>query len=285
MQTKNIALGTGRAPIVPDFCKIDQEDINLGAHYSINKPKYQQKKSITIVGSGQSSAEIFYDLLQDIDVYGYELNWVTMANRIFAMDLGKLSLEMTSPDYTDYFFSLSESTRNQVISRQDHLYKGINLKLINDIYDLLYIKAKKSPINVNMLINVRLNDVEKKNDQTLSLQLNHLDLNKEFKMDTQALILALGYEYKTPEFIHSISEKINRDDTEGRYQIARNYSIDDDETIFVQNVGLYSHGISVPDLGMGCYRNSIIINQILGEEYYQVEKKIAFQDFLPKALQ
>ena len=63
------------------------------------------------------------------------------------------------------------------------------------------------------------------------------------------------------------------------------YSIDDDETIFVQNVGLYSHGISVPDLGMGCYRNSIIINQILGEEYYQVEKKIAFQDFLPKALQ
>lgn len=34
-----------------------------------------------------------------------------------------------------------------------------------------------------------------------------------------------------------------------------------------------------PDLGMGPYRNSWIIAQILGREHYPIEKTIAFQDF------
>ena len=64
------------------------------------------------------------------------------------------------------------------------------------------------------------------------------------------------------------------------YDVRRNYTIDhSEEEIFVQNAELHTHGISTPDLGMGAYRNSQIINQISGREVYLVEKKIAFQSF------
>lgn len=47
------------------------------------KAELQAKKSITIVGSGQSAAEIYHELLSGIDVHGYRLDWVTRSPRFF----------------------------------------------------------------------------------------------------------------------------------------------------------------------------------------------------------
>ena len=49
--------------------------------------------------------------------------------------------------------------------------------------------------------------------------------------------------------------------------------------IFVQNAELHTHGFVTPDLGMAAYRNSCIIREMLGWEYYPVERRIAFQEF------
>lgn len=49
--------------------------------------------------------------------------------------------------------------------------------------------------------------------------------------------------------------------------------------MFLQNAGVHTHSITSPDLGMGAYRNSYIIRELLGTEYYPVEKTIAFQEF------
>lgn len=280
VKTKHLVLGTGTSPYVPDFCKEYQSDIHLSANYLQHKKEYQKKKSITIVGSGQSSAEIYYDLLSDIDQYGYELNWLTKAPRFFAMDLGKLSLEMTSPDYTNHFFSLTDNRRQHLIDTQNVLYKGINLSLVDDIYDLLYLKSRQSNIKTCIMPCSRLDNVNK-HDGKFDLEFFHKDLQESFQIQTDALILALGYSYQVPDFLEPIKNQVNWDSKQ-RLKVSTDYSINDEHNIFVQNVGLYSHGISVPDLGMGCYRNSIIINHILGKEHYFVENRIAFQDFTPK---
>ncbi len=49
--------------------------------------------------------------------------------------------------------------------------------------------------------------------------------------------------------------------------------------MFLQNAGVHAHSVTSPDLGMGPYRNSCIIRELLGCEYYPVEKTIAFQEF------
>ena len=47
----------------------------------------------------------------------------------------------------------------------------------------------------------------------------------------------------------------------------------------MQNAELHTHGFVAPDLGMGAYRNSCILRDMLGREAYPVEKAIAFQEF------
>ncbi|ABO12989.2 lysine N(6)-hydroxylase/L-ornithine N(5)-oxygenase family protein [Acinetobacter baumannii] len=277
--TKNLVLGTGTTPITPKFCQGYPEQIQSSADYLRHKKDYLTKKSITIVGGGQSGAEIYYDLLSEIDQHGYQLNWLTKAPHFFSMDLGKLTLEYTSPDYTSHFYSLDEDKRDQVIGSQNALYKGIELSFVNRIYDLLYQKSLHQPIPTRMMPNCALDAVEQQSNH-LNLTFKNSDINKRFKLESEVLILALGYEYKIPECLTPIRTLINWD-SKGRIALNWNYSINDDNTIFAQNIGIYSHGFTVPDLGMGCYRNAIIINTILGREVYPVEKRIAYQEFAP----
>ncbi|WP_010181227.1 lysine N(6)-hydroxylase/L-ornithine N(5)-oxygenase family protein [Aquimarina agarilytica] len=279
-KTKKIVLGTGTQPYIPECCKNLKKTAVHSSSYLKNKEQLQQKKSITIVGSGQSAAEIFYDLLQEIDVYGYELNWITRSSRFFPMEYAKLTLEMTSPEYVDYFYNLPAKKRDQLNKNQKNLYKGINEDLIGEIFDLMYAKRLISDVKINLRTNSELRKVDY--DPALEsfyLELHQTEQDKYYQYKTEGLVLATGYAYQQPHCISSIIDRIKWDD-QGRYDVNRNYSIDvEGNEIFVQNAELHTHGFITPDLGMACYRNSYIIKEITGKDHYAIEKRIAFQQF------
>lgn len=139
-KAKKLVLGTGTQPYTPACCKKLKDIAVHSSQYLPNKEQLQNKKRITVLGSGQSAAEIFFDLLQEIDTKGYELNWITRSPRFFPLEYAKLTLEMTSPEYVDYFYNLPASKRDALIKNQKHLYKGINQDLIGAIHDTLYAK-------------------------------------------------------------------------------------------------------------------------------------------------
>ena len=47
----------------------------------------------------------------------------------------------------------------------------------------------------------------------------------------------------------------------------------------MQNAEEHTHGFVAPDLGMGAYRNSVILAALTGREIYPVEKRVAVQSF------
>ncbi|PHM37951.1 L-lysine 6-monooxygenase involved in desferrioxamine biosynthesis [Xenorhabdus mauleonii] len=280
---KKLVLGTGPSSYVPKCCRPFAKEMVSSGNYLKNKAALQQKKTITVLGSGQSAAEIFYDLLQDIDIYDYQLNWVTRSPRFFPLEYTKLTLEMTSPEYVDYFYGLSENKRDSLSRTQQSLYKGINSSLINDIFDLMYTKRLNGDLKVGLYTNSELRQVRHTERglgtaEKLTLDLFHQEQETEFSLTTEAVVLATGYQYQTPDFIEDIRDLI-RWDNQGRYDVQRNYSIDHKNEIFVQNVELHTHGFVTPDLGMASYRNSRLIKEITGIEHYSIEKSIAFQQF------
>jgi len=280
VRARKLVLGTGTVPHVPVCCQDAMGKAIHSASYLHHKKRLQSKKSITVIGSGQSAAEIYYDLLQEIDVHGYALHWITRSPRFFPLEYSKLTLEMTSPEYVDYFFDLQPDTRDRLLKSQQHLYKGINKDLIGAIYDLLYIKRISSPIDVSLRTNSELKKVITTDaDDGFTLDLHQTEQNKPYTHYTEGLVLATGYTYRLPDFLQGISDRI-ASDNKGRLDVQRNYTIDRNHTdIFVQNAELHTHGFVTPDLGMGCYRNSYIIKEMTGHEYYPIEKRIAFQQF------
>lgn len=277
---KKLVLGTGTVPYVPACCNHLMGKAIHSASYLNHKKKLQARRSITILGSGQSAAEIFHDLLQEIDIYGYELNWITRSQRFFPLEYSKLTLEMTSPDYVDYFHGLPAERRDRLVKEQQNLYKGINNDLIGDIYDLLYTKRLTHDIKVGLRTNSELTKAcfEEATD-SFELEVCQHEINKNYKHSTQGLVLATGYTYRTPTFVEGIRDRIKWD-TKGRYDVNRDYSIDKNSNeIFVQNAELHTHGFVTPDLGMACYRNSHIIRSLTGKDHYPIEQRIAFQQF------
>ena len=187
---------------------------------------------------------------------------------------------MTSPDYVDYFHGLDEPTRYRLEIAQKGLFKGINADLVNDIYDLLYRKSLAGPVASTLLTNTEL--IAAGYDEragTYTLGLHQAEQDRDFELSTEGLVLATGYHYRVPDFLEPIRDRI-RWDGHGRYDVARNYTIDHaGREIFLQNAGTHTHSITSPDLGMGPYRNSWIIRELLGREHYPIEKAIAFQRF------
>ncbi|MEU2423161.1 lysine N(6)-hydroxylase/L-ornithine N(5)-oxygenase family protein [Streptomyces sp. NPDC007851] len=277
-RARRLVLGTGTPPHLPAACEGLGGDFVHNSRYLGHREALQAKESITLVGSGQSAAEIYLDLLSEIDVHGYRLNWVTRSPRFFPLEYTKLTLEMTSPEYVDYFHALPEDTRYRLTAEQKGLFKGIDGDLINEIFDLLYQKSLGGPVPTRLLTNSALTGAAHDNG-TYTLKLRQEEQGKDYEIETQGLVLATGYRYAEPGFLGPVRDRL-RYDTHGNFDVARNYTIDvTGRDVFLQNAGVHTHSITSPDLGMGPYRNAYIIRELLGSEYYPVEKTIAFQEF------
>lgn len=277
-RARHLVLGTGTPAYLPEAVQGLGGDYIHNSRYMQHKQELQAKESITLVGSGQSAAEIYYDLLSEIDVHGYRLNWVTRSPRFFPLEYTKLTLEMTSPEYIDYFHALPEPTRYRLQTEQKGLFKGIDGELIDAIFDLLYQKNLGGPVPTRLLTNSSLHTAAHENG-TYTLGLRQEEQGKDYELRSEGLILATGYKYAEPEFLKPVQGRL-RYDTRGNFDVARNYAIDTTgRGVFLQNAGVHTHSITSPDLGMGAYRNAYIIRELLGTEYYPVEKTIAFQEF------
>ena len=274
---KNLVVGVGTKPIIPDFCPKSPNIMHSGKYLSY-KDKLLNCSNILIIGSGQSAAEVFYDLLLASEHYAYKLTWCTRSPRFFPLEYTKLTLELTSPDYIDYFYSLPEAKRVALVKTQSSLYKGINSSLINDIYDLLYDKKQAGKAaKVELRTNMQATEINVL-PETINVDFLQTELNQTCTIPAEFVILGTGYQNYFPSCLTPIKDSLNLD-ANNMIKLHRNYSADNNNSVFMQNLGLHTHGLTAPDLGMSCYRNSVILNAILGYEPYKIETKIAFQDF------
>ena len=289
IRARKLVLGIGTAPRIPAVA--DSGPYVHSADYLPNKARLQRLDSITIVGSGQSAAEIYRDLLDDIDRHGYHLSWITRSPRFFPMEYTKLTLEMTSPEYIRYHHGLPVGTRDRLGREQRTLYKGISGDLVDAIYDTLYARSLAGPVPTTLLTGAELAGVIwDEREQRFTLALHHADQDRSFTATTQGLVLATGYTPRVPSFLNPVRDRI-RWDEQGRFDVAVDYSVDvTGSEVFVQNAEEHTHSLTAPDLGMGAYRNSVIIKGLTGREVYRIEDRIAFQQFgaptadLPRAL-
>ncbi|WP_430612793.1 lysine N(6)-hydroxylase/L-ornithine N(5)-oxygenase family protein [Flavobacterium sp. JP2137] len=279
---KRLVLGTGTVPNILECVEnCSREQVFHSSQYTYRRPYLKPQSVISIVGSGQSAAEIFQDLLLTAKEKGYRLNWISQAERFFPMENSKFTFEHTSPDYLHFFYALSEKKRNELLGRQDALYKGINQAFIDAIYDQLYQMElySDSPLPICILPATQLEAIEAEGEGGFKLALYHLLQERNYELKSDYVILATGYKHQESALLTNINNRLRRQES-GKLVVDAHYAIDvNGKEVYVLNAELESHGILTADLSMGPYRNAIILNDILQEEHFKLEKKITFQHF------
>lgn len=278
----NIVLGVGTRPHVPEpLSGHPENDVFHSSQYLSRRDRCLDADSITVIGSGQSSAEIFLDLLQKQKSSDYRVDWLTRSDGFYPVDPSKMTREMRTPDYIEYFYDLPTDVSENRVGQQDLLYKGISPATNAAIYDTLYRRSVDDEPNTGMLSKTDVQGIEQSADDRYRLDCYQWEEEKRFWTESEVIVLATGYRRPTPSFLSPITDDIEfiEEDT---FKIAEDFALetnDFDGDIFIHNGGMHAHGFNTADLSVGAYQSATIINSILGREEYSVHQGSRFQSF------
>ncbi|WP_224337830.1 lysine N(6)-hydroxylase/L-ornithine N(5)-oxygenase family protein [Haloprofundus halobius] len=277
----DVVLGVGSRPHVPEHLQSQHtDDVFHTSRYRSRRERCLNADSITVVGSGQSAAEVFLDLLERQPENDYRLDWLTRSEGFFPMEYSKLGLQHFSPEYTQYFYDLPQTKKDEIRADQDLLYKGIDPDTSAEIYDALYRHSigDRDP-DVGLFAMTEVEDIEHIGD-VHCLQCRQWQTDQQFVHNAEVVVLGTGYHRPVPSFLSPLGDHIEFD-CEGRFRITEDYRLETDYPgrIFVQNADLHTHGVGAPDLGLGCFRNARIVNQLVGGEVLPEDTNAIYQDF------
>ncbi|MEO3777258.1 lysine N(6)-hydroxylase/L-ornithine N(5)-oxygenase family protein [Micromonospora sp. B11E3] len=280
---RHVVLGVGTEPVVPPpFAAVLGTEVFHSGQYLHHVPALAGARDVTVVGSGQSGAEVFLDLLRRADDTGWHVRWLTRSPAFAPMEYSKLGLEHFTPDYTRYFRHLPQPVRDRLLPAQWQLYKAISADTIAEIHDVLYERSigGRRP-EVTMMPNVAVTYAAAATDG-YALTCRQTQQDREFQVRTDGVVLATGYAARRPALLEPLADLIDFDE-QGRYRVDADYRLSVDPrvtgSVFVQNAEAHSHGVGAPDLGLGAWRSATILNALTGGKAYRLPERTAFTSF------
>ncbi|CDQ18634.1 lysine N(6)-hydroxylase/L-ornithine N(5)-oxygenase family protein [Halobacillus karajensis] len=282
--TKHLVMGTGSVPVMPQsFRNASSEDVFHTADFLSNRDRCRKADSITVVGSGQSAAEAFRELLREQRDCGYQLDWITRSAGFESMEESKLSLEHFSPDYVNYFYQLPQHQKDEIFASQGLYYKGISNHTINDIYNLLYeYSVGREELNIGLQVLSEVKEIRPKVEGGYELECYHYQKGETFTHHSDLVIAATGYKPYVPDFVHHLEDFLEWDE-KGRYKVTKDYRLvktkETANEIYVHSGISHTHGVGSTNLGLSIHRNKVIINHLTGREVFPINEKNIFQSF------
>ncbi|MFI9765490.1 lysine N(6)-hydroxylase/L-ornithine N(5)-oxygenase family protein [Streptomyces sp. NPDC052415] len=289
--TRNIVLGIGTEPYVPDPLKPLVEapgvPVHHAADYLAHRAELLAADHVTVVGSGQSGAEIFLDLLRARPAGREGLHWIGRSEAFAPMEYSKLGLEHFTPDYTRYFHALGEPVRDRLLTTQWQLHKGIDTGTLAAIHDELYRRTLDGGWPDTVLTpGVRVRTAGRIATTKIELHLEHIEQNTRDRLTTDAVVLATGYRERPLDRILAGLDPYLRRDSRERPRVDEQFRLMLDPSVtgagchvYVQNAERHTHGVGTPDLGLAAWRSATVLNSLTGKEPYPLPGRTAFTTF------
>ncbi|MFE6283964.1 lysine N(6)-hydroxylase/L-ornithine N(5)-oxygenase family protein [Streptomyces sp. NPDC057877] len=289
--TRNVVLGIGTEPHIPDPLRplTDAPGVPVihSADYLDHRATLLTADHITVIGSGQSGAEIFLDLLRHRPAGRERLHWLGRTPAFAPMEYSKLGLEHFTPDYTRYFHALPEPVRDHLLTSQWQLHRGIDTDTITAIHDELYRRTLHGGWPDAVLTpGVRVRTAGRIATTKIELHLEDIHQSTRSRLTTDAVVLATGHRERPLTRLLAALDPYLRRDSHHRPRIDEHHRLALDPAItaagchlYVQNAERHTHGVGTPDLGLAAWRSATILNALTGKEPYPLPHRTAFTTF------
>jgi lysine N6-hydroxylase len=275
VRARNVVLGTGRVPYVPEFAtSLLGGDVFHSSEYASRGGRRCAGRVVLLVGGGQSAAEIALHLLSDIAHLPSKLVWVSGRSGFLPMDDSPFSNEWFNPQYLRYFHTLGPARRADLLSRQVLASDGVSQALLLAIYQRLYALDYLGPSNFEHALHsgCRLVDLSSQ-DERFKGVVHAPDQGEHFEASADIVMLATGYRDVLPTCLDPLESRLVLG--EGGYRIHQDYSLEwrgpATHRIFVQGGARQTHGIADPNLSLLSFRSASILNRIADRPVYAVD--------------
>ncbi|MFB7631554.1 lysine N(6)-hydroxylase/L-ornithine N(5)-oxygenase family protein [Streptomyces sp. NPDC056149] len=285
---RNLVLGIGTAPHIPiplrPLADAPTVPVIHSADYLDHRERLLAAEHLTVIGAGQSGAEIFLDQLRARPEGREHLHWLARTPAFAPMEYSKLGLEQFTPDYTRYFHGLSERARDELLPAQWQLYKGIDHDTLAAIHDELYRRTLDGGWpNAVLTPGVQVRTAGRVGTTKVELHLEHAQQGSRSRLTTDAVVLATGYRERRLDTLLAALDPYLRRDASERPRIDEHHRLVLDPAItgsvYVQNAERHTHGAGAPDLGLAAWRSATILNSLTGNSPYTLPGRTAFTTF------
>lgn len=263
---KHIVVASGGIPTFPKGLEVPAHDNIFHSHHYLknleeNFSKTDEPYRFVVIGGGQSSAEIFTNLISS-----YPNADVTVAMRAFAYrpaDGSELVNELFFPSKVDFFYGLSEENREKFLRMHYNTnYAVVDNSLITSINKALYDQRVLGKDRFRIMNLHELNHMSTEGD-TIVTEYRNVMTDEAVRLESDAVIMATGYlRPKQHPLLQGVDQYLIPTE-EGGYQIEREYRLVTKEnfkpSIFVQGYNESTHGLSDTLLSILPHRSSEIL--------------------------
>ncbi len=288
VRARSVVLGIGTEPWTPEPLRpltgTPGPPVVHADDYLAHRAALLAAGHITVVGIGQSGAEIYLDLLRRRPAGRERLHWIGRTEAFAPMEYSKLGLEHFTPDHTRYFHALPEPVRDRLVPAQWQLHKGIDAATIAAIHDELYRRTLHGGWPDTVLTPaVRVRSARRTGRAGIELGLEHTRQGTRSRLTTDAVVLATGHRARPLDGLLAPLDPWLRRDDAGRPRIDAHFRLVLDPavtgSVYVQNAELHTHGVGTPDLGLAAWRSATILNHLTGRRVYALPARTAFTTF------
>ncbi|MFE1775290.1 lysine N(6)-hydroxylase/L-ornithine N(5)-oxygenase family protein [Streptomyces sp. NPDC059008] len=285
---RNLVLGIGTTPHIPvplrPLADAPAVPVIHSADYLDHREQLLAADHITVIGAGQSGAEIFLDQLRARPTGREGIHWLARTAAFAPMEYSKLGLEHFTPDYTRYFHALPERVRDDLVPRQWQLHKGIDHDTLAAIHDELYRRTLDGGWpDATLTPGVSVRTAGRVGTTKVELHLDHTQQGTRSRLTTDAVVLATGYRERRMDTLLAALDPYVRRDAGERPRIDADHRLVLDPgvtgSLYVQNAETHTHGVGAPDLGLAAWRSATILNSLTQATPYPLPTRTAFTTF------
>lgn len=231
-------------------------------------------KRVTIVGGGQSGADLFLNIFLAAWGQPKQLNWISRRNNYNALDEAAFANEYFMPEYVESFYTLNDSAKQHMLAEQRMTSDGITSESLLAIYRAMYhqFEVLHEKPWARLLPSRSLTNMHTRGNGYQLLTHHHLDQGTE-TFDTDVVIFATGYQQDRPAFLDPLADRLQTT-ADCQYQVAPDFVLDwqgpRENCLFAVNAGMHSHGIAEPQLSLMAWRSAHILNRALGRTQFDL---------------
>ncbi|ELM9132782.1 TPA: NADPH-dependent L-lysine N(6)-monooxygenase, partial [Escherichia coli] len=263
----------GKQPYLPPCVKHMTQSCFHASEMNLRRPDLSGKR-ITVVGGGQSGADLFLNALRGEWGEAAEINWVSRRNNFNALDEAAFADEYFTPEYISGFSGLEEDIRHQLLDEQKMTSDGITADSLLTIYRELYhrFEVLRKPRNIRLLPSRSVTTLESSGPGWKLLMEHHLDQGRE-SLESDVVIFATGYRSALPQILPSLMPLITMHD-KNTFKVRDDFTLEwsgpKENNIFVVNASMQTHGIAEPQLSLMAWRSARILNRVMGRDLFDL---------------